>query len=286
MNTMHMLTKEAVAQAVFEAIPEAAFVLPCDVSAGLERARQLEEGTRGALVLDQLLENACIASQDRVPICQDTGTVWVCLEVGPDVCVPGDVFELVNDAVARAYVEQRLRKSVVRDALFDRSNTQDNTPAFTDVHFVSTPGARVHVLLKGGGSDNASRVVMLTPGAGKAGVVEQIMDCVRHKAANACPPLVIGVAVGGTFDKVASMAKSALLRPVGQRNPNPQVAAFEEELLEMVNATGMGPGALGGKTLALDVHVQTAPCHIAALPLAINMGCSAMRRRCVELEVG
>ena len=285
MNTFRTITKDAVAQAVYEAIPRTACVLPNDVKRALEQARAHEDGTRGAVVLSHLLENADIAAQDFVPICQDTGTTWVCLEVGPDVLVPGDVFAGVNEAVARAYTEAALRKSVVKDALFDRSNTGDNTPAFTDIHFVDAPGARVHVLLKGGGSDNASRVVMLTPGAGRQGVIDEVMDCVRKKAANACPPLTIGIGIGGTFDKVAHMAKSALLRPVGQPAENPEVAAFEAQLLDMVNATGMGPGALGGNTLALAVHVNTAPCHIASLPLAINMGCSAMRRSTVELPL-
>lgn len=283
MTTIRYISKETLARAVYEAIPCVACVLPDDVRKALQTARRAEGDTRGAIVLDQLLENACIADRDRVPICQDTGTVWVCLEVGPDVVVPGDVFADVDAAVARAYTEARLRKSVVRDALFDRSNTEDNTPAFTDIHFAETPGARVHVLLKGGGSDNASRVVMLAPGEGRKGIVREIMNCVRAKAANACPPLVIGIGVGSTFDKVASLAKTALLRPVGKRSCDERIAAFEEELLDMANATGMGPGALGGKTLALDIHVETAPCHIAALPLAVNMGCSAMRRATVEL---
>lgn len=283
MSTFEIITKEDVARAVYEAIPRIACELPADVRAALEDARKAEGPTRGAFVLDQLIENARIAAADRVPICQDTGTVWVCLEAGPDVLVPGDVFADVDDAVARAYEEARLRKSVVRDALFDRTNTLDNTPAFTDVHFVKRPGARVHVMLKGGGSDNASRVVMLAPGAGREGVVREIMDCVREKAANACPPLVIGIGVGSTFDKVAHLAKSALLRPVGRRSQDERVAVFERELLGEINALGLGPGALGGKTLALDVHVETAPCHIAALPLAINMGCSAMRRATIEL---
>ncbi len=285
MDNFNIITKDVVARAVYEAIPRIACVLPDDVRRALETARQEEGQTRGAVVLDQLLENACIAEADRVPICQDTGTVWVCLEAGPDVLVPGDVFADVNDAVARAYAEARLRKSVVRDALVDRTNTGDNTPAFFDVHFVDQPGARVHVMLKGGGSDNASRVVMLTPGAGRDAIVAEVLDCVRHKAANACPPLVIGIGVGSTFDRVAHLAKSALLRPIGAPARDERVAAFEHELLGAVNATGLGPGALGGRTLALDVHVETAPCHIAALPLAINMGCSAMRRATIELEL-
>ena len=267
-----------------EGVQRAAGAQSSESSQPAEGGRPAEGSTRGAVVLGHLLENAEIAERDHVPICQDTGTVWVCLEVGPDVAVPGDVFACVDEAVARAYTEARLRKSVVRDALVDRANTGDNTPAFTNIHFVEEPGARVHVLLKGGGSDNASRVTMLTPGAGREGIIAEVMDCVAHKAANACPPLVIGIGVGGTFDKVAGMAKSALLREVGTPAADPRVAEFERELLEKVNASGMGPGALGGKTLALAVHVNTAPCHIAALPLAINMGCSAMRRATVELD--
>lgn len=285
MDTTKLITKQAVAKAVYEAIPNIACVLPCDVKRSLAEARKAEGESRGALVLDQLLENAEIAERDCVPICQDTGTCWVCLEAGPDVLVPGDVFAETDDAVARAYTEALLRKSVVRDAFFDRTNTGDNTPAFTDIHFSEKAGCRLHVLLKGGGSDNASRVVMLPPGAGKQGILNEVMDCVRHKAANACPPLVIGVGIGGTFDKVAGMAKSALLRPVGSSAKDERTAELENELLDMVNATGMGPGALGGKTLALAAHVNTAPCHIAALPLAINMGCSAMRRATFEFNV-
>ena len=199
--------------------------------------------------------------------------------------VPADVFSLVDDAVARAYDQARLRKSVVRDALVDRTNTGDNTPAFCDIHPVAEPGvARLSVMLKGGGSDNASRVVMLAPGAGRAAIVEEVVRCVREKGANACPPLVVGVGVGGTFDKVASLAKRALLRPVGEPAADPQVAAFERELLAAVNATGVGAGGLGGSHAALAVAVSTAPCHIAALPVAINMGCSALRRCTVDLE--
>ena len=210
--------------------------------------------------------------------------VWVSLEIGPDVAVRGDVFADVDDAVARAYDEARLRKSVVRDAVLDRANTGDNTPAFCDVHPVDEQGAaRLHVMLKGGGSDNASRVVMLVPGAGKQGIVDELVRCVREKGANACPPLVVGVGIGSTFDKVAGLAKRALMRPVDEPAADDRLRALEEELLAAVNATGIGPGGLGGRTTALAVRVATAPCHIAALPLAINMGCSAMRRITVPL---
>lgn len=280
-----VISKEQVARAVYAAIPQIACVLPPDVERALVAARAAEDDPRGKAVLDQLVENAAIAREDGVPICQDTGTVWVSLEIGPDVAVSGNVFANVDAAVEQAYREARLRMSVVRDAVLDRTNTGDNTPAFCDIHPVEEPGAaRLHVMLKGGGSDNASRVVMLAPGAGKQGIVDELVRCVREKGANACPPLVLGVGIGATFDKVAALAKRALMRPVDQPAVNPRVRELEEELLAAVNATEVGPGGLGGRTTALAVRVATAPCHIAALPLAINMGCSAMRRCTVDLR--
>lgn len=277
------LTKELVAEAVYDAIRECATHLRPDVLAAIEEAAASETNPRGATVLAQIAENARIGATDGVPICQDTGTCWVCLEIGKQLCVPGDILDDVNDAVARAYTDGKLRMSVLEDALFNRINTKFNTPAFTEISFVEGNGVTLHVLLKGGGSDNASRVVMLAPGAGAEGVRQVVLDCVREKAANACPPLIIGVGVGATFDKVAGLAKHALLREVGTPAKSPEAAAFEQELLEAINATGIGPGALGGKTCALAVNVETAPCHIAALPVAVNMGCSAMRSKSIQL---
>ena len=282
---MLVVTAEMLARVCAQHIVNLACVLPPDVKDALDWAAQTETKHYASQALELLQENAAVASTDQVPLCQDTGTVWVCLEVGPDIVVPGNVFSLVNTVVAQAYTEGRLRKSLVKDALFNRENTQDNTPAFTDIHFVPEPGVcRVHLMLKGGGSDNASRVVMLAPGAGRAGVIEEVVACVREKAANACPPLVVGVGVGATFDKVASLAKQALMRPISEPAPTVECAAFEEELLCAINNTGVGAAGFGGNTTALAVRVQTAPCHIAALPLAINMGCSALRRCTVALQ--
>lgn len=277
------LTREAVARAVYASIVRCAVELRPDVLRAVEAAHGRETNPRGASVLAQIVENARVGAADRVPICQDTGTVWVRLEVGWDVCMPGDVMADVDDAVARAYADARLRMSVVSDALFDRTNTGTNAPAFCEIVTRPGTGATLHVLLKGGGSDNASRVCMLPPAAGADGVVEAVLDCVREKAANACPPLIVGVGVGATFDKVAGLAKHALLREVGSPAADAAHAAFEQRLLAAVNATGIGPGALGGATTALAVHVETAPCHIAALPVAVNMGCCAMRSASVEL---
>lgn len=282
---MKSITAASVHDALASLIPKLASQLPDDILAGLMAAREVETGDRARIVLDQLVENAKVAAEDHVPICQDTGTVWVCLEVGRDVVVPGNVLSRVNEAVAQAYEGARLRKSVVKDALFDRTNSGDNTPAFCEIHCVDEPGiARLHVMLKGGGSDNASRVVMLTPSAGKQGVIDTVLQCVQEKAANACPPLIVGVGIGATFDKVGTLAKHALMRPLGQNHPCAETAAFEAELLSAINATGIGAGALGGSTTALGVRVETAPCHIAALPVAVNMGCSAMRRATIELD--
>lgn len=280
---MKTITKELVAKTVRDALPQLAFELPADIQAGLLNAYEREENPRGREALRLLVENARIAREDRVAICQDTGSVWVCLEIGPDVVVSGDVFEGVDEAVAHAFTANNLRKSLVRDAIFDRANTGDNTPAFCELRVSELPGARLHIMCKGGGSDNASRVVMLTPGAGRRGVIDAVLACVREKAANACPPLVVGVGIGSTFDKVAGLAKMALMRPIDQEAPDADTAALESELVAAVNATGIGAAALGGITTALAVRVKSAPCHIAALPVAINMGCSAMRRGTYEL---
>ena len=278
------LDAETVGEAVYDAIRQCAITLRPDFRKAVEAAREeAAPESREAGVLDRILENARIGATDGVPICQDTGSVWVCLEVGEALAVPGDIFSRVNDAVARAYTDGRLRMSLVRDALFDRANTGDNTPAFCELKLVPGDSATLHVLLKGGGSDNASRVVMLPPGAGADSVRRVVLDCVREKAANACPPLVIGLGVGATFDKVAGLAKHALLREVGSSAASAEAAAFEEELLAEVNALGIGPAALGGAPTALAVHLETAPCHIAALPVAVNMGCCAMRSASVQL---
>lgn len=279
-----MLDAATIARAVYDAIRSAAVEVRPDVLAALRMARSRERSERAVRVLDQLIQNAEIAVADRVPLCQDTGTVWVLVELGAQECVGDDLYAHIDEAVASAYRDGALRMSVARDALFDRANTGDNTPAFVDLVMRPGTGATVHVMLKGGGSDNASAVAMLPPSAGESGVLDLVLETVAAKAAGACPPVVVGVGVGSTFDKVAGLAKKALLRPVGSENPDPRAGAFERLLLDAVNGTGIGPAGLGGDTTALAVHVSTAPCHIAALPVAVNMGCSAMRT--VSVDVG
>ena len=278
-----MLTADAIAAAVRSAVAEAATTLRSDVCRAMEFAAAAEPSSSGRDVLSRILENARIAGRDRVPLCQDTGTTWVWVELGTQECVDGDAYAAIDAAVRDAYRGGALRMSVLRDALTDRMNTGDNTPAFVDITLRPGTGAAVHVMLKGGGSDNASALSMLEPAAGVDGIKRFIVERVAAKGASACPPLVLGVGVGGTFDSVAKLAKKALLRPVGTAAENSRVAGFEAEVLEAVNALGIGPGGLGGRTTALAVHVLTAPCHIAALPVAVNLGCSAMRSATVEV---
>lgn len=278
-----MLHAEKIAAAVRDAIPHAATVLRPDVAAALSRAVASERSDRGRSVLEQLVANAGLAERERVPVCQDTGTVWVRVELGADEALEGDLQAACDEAVADAYRDAKLRMSTVRDALLDRSNPGDNTPAFVEMAWRPGTGATVHVMLKGGGSDNASRVEMLPPGAGWEGIRRVVLETVEAKATGACPPLLVGVGVGGTFDTVGKLAKKALLREVGTVAEQPQLAEYERELLSAVNSTGIGPGGLGGDTTALAVHLATAPCHIAALPVAVNLGCCAVRSVTVEV---
>jgi len=272
-----MVTRAALVEAISSAVGEAAVTLRPDVVVALRAALVSEPSERGRSVLAQLLENAEIAAADRVTVCQDTGSAWVRLTLGADQELPGDLQAVADEAVAIAYREAGLRMSMVRDALFDRTNTGDNTPAIVSVSLRPGTGAEVDVMLKGGGSDNASAVAMLPPSAGAEGVRGFVLETVVAKATGACPPLVVGVAVGGTFDTVAALAKKALLREIGSPAASPQAAGLESALLAEINATGIGPAGLGGRTTALAVHVVTAPCHIAALPVAVNLGCCAMR---------
>jgi len=278
-----VLTVHDIAEAVRAAIAEAATTLRPDVARAMTDAAMSEPSGAGREVLSRIVENASIAARDGVPLCQDTGTVWVWVELGADECLGGDLGTAIDAAVRDAYRTGALRMSVMRDALFERVNTGDNTPAFVDVTVRPGTGATVHVMLKGGGSDNASRLAMLEPAVGVEGVVGFVVDAVSAKGSSACPPLIVGVGVGGTFDSVGKLAKKALLRPVGSPAVSPAAAELEARLLTAVNGLGIGPGGLGGRTTALAVHVLSAPCHIASLPVAVNMGCSALRSVNVEL---
>lgn len=248
-----------------------------DMQKALQRAAESEKSPLGRQILGQLEENLSIASSDTIPICQDTGMAVVFMEIGQDVHFTGEYIEdAVNEGVRRGYVNGYLRKSVVADPL-ERVNTKDNTPAV--IHYFMVPGDRVKITLapKGFGSENMSRVFMLKPADGMEGVKNAVLTAVKDAGPNACPPMVVGVGVGGTFEKCAQLSKMALLRPAGEHSGIPYVAEMEKELLEKINKTGIGPGGLGGSTTALAVNILTYPTHIAGLPVAINICCHVNR---------
>lgn len=257
---------------------KAATQLPGDVAVALLAASRRESSPLGREILGAILRNAELAKESGIPLCQDTGLTYVFLEVGRDVHIEGDVKEAVTKGVARGYTEGYLRKSVVRDPLFRRENTGDNTPPVIHIDIVPGSEVAVTVLPKGTGSENMSAVSMLTPSEGSAGVEDFVLQTVRRGAPNACPPLVVGVGVGGMMDTAAFLAKKALLRPVGDSNPDPEIALMESRLLGVINNLGVGPGGFGGSTTALAVHIETYPTHIGALPVAVNLQCHAARR--------
>ncbi|OGF98328.1 MAG: fumarate hydratase [Candidatus Glassbacteria bacterium GWA2_58_10] len=249
-----------------------------DVIAALEKARLAEQSPTGRKILDQILENARLARDKNAPLCQDTGFAVFFVELGTEVRLQGEgtLEEAINQGVARGYKEGFLRKSIVRDPL-NRVNTGDNTPAV--VHLTQVPGDRLSLTFapKGGGSENMSRLAMLKPADGLEGVKRFVIETVQIAGANPCPPIIVGLGIGATFEKCAWLAKKALLRPLGSRHPVAFYADLEEELLDLVNRTGVGPQGLGGTTTALGVLIETHPCHIASLPVALNMQCHSAR---------
>jgi len=248
--------------------------VPRETIAALERALENEESPVGREILKQILENHRIARDEGVPACQDTGVAMVFVEVGQDVhFVGGDLYAAINDGVRQGYTEGYLRKSIVNDPLFRRVNTGDNTPAVVYVDIVPGTQVKITVAPKGGGAENMSGVAMLTPAAGVEGVKRFVVERVEKAGSNPCPPVVVGVGIGGTFDRVALLAKRALLRPVGSHNPDPMYAKLEEELLTEINKLGIGPQGFGGRTTALAVNIEYAPCHIASMPVAVNLNC-------------
>lgn len=258
--------------------------LPPEVVAALGAARACETSPIAREVLDQLLLNAECAAETGLPLCQDTGVAVVFVDLGQDAhLVGGGLQEAIDAGVRRGYEEGYLRKSVVRDPLDRATNTGDNTPAVVHVRIVPGDRVAVHFAPKGGGSENMSALWMLTPAQGREGVIEAIAAQIRAAGGMPCPPLVLGVGLGGTFELSALLAKRALLRPLGEPSPIADVAALEADILAAVNATGVGPMGLGGVTTALAVHVERHPCHIASLPLALNVQCHAARHMSIVL---
>lgn len=256
---------------------EANHYLSRDMEAVMERAAETEEAPLGKQILGQLRENLDIAARDMIPICQDTGMAVVFLEIGQDVHLEGGLLEdAVNEGVRQGYTQGYLRKSVVGDPIL-RENTRDNTPAVIHTRIVAGDKVKIKVAPKGFGSENMSRVFMLKPADGLEGVKNAILTAVKDAGPNACPPMVVGVGVGGTFEKCALMAKEALTREAGSHSSIPWVRELEEEMLEKINGLGIGPGGLGGSTTAFAVNVNTYPTHIAGLPVAVNICCHVNR---------
>lgn len=279
MTSMREIDAGLIVEKVKQACIDACNLLPDDVMDALKHARELEESPAGIDVIDQLIENAEIARNEQVPICQDTGLALVFVEIGQDVHVTGGVlYEAINEGVRQGYDEGYLRKSIVRHPL-DRVNTRDNTPAV--IHTEIVPGDRLKITVapKGGGSENMSVARVFPPAAGFEGIKRFVVETVRNAGPNPCPPIVVGIGLGGTLEKAALLSKQAILRPIGEPNPNPIDAEIERNLLAAVNDTGVGPSGLGGRVTALGVHVESHPCHIASLPVAITIQCHAARHK-------
>jgi fumarate hydratase subunit alpha len=260
------------------------YTLPADVVAALRSARQREESPTSRDVLDRLLENADLAPKEMIPACQDTGLAVVFIELGQDVhLVGGNLHDAVNEGVRQGYRDGYLRKSVVKQPYTDRVNTGDNTPCDMWVEVVPGDQVKISVLPKGGGSENASRLTVLTPAMGRKGIIDYVASVVDSVGGNPCPPVIVGVGVGGTAEKTMMLAKKALLRPVGEPSPDPDNASLEGDLLERINSLGIGAMGYGGTVTALAVHVESFPCHIASLPVAVNLQCHSARRGTVTI---
>jgi fumarate hydratase subunit alpha len=257
---------------------EAACLLPEDVAGALQTARRAEPSPVAVKVLDQILTNARLAKEEMLPLCQDTGTTVVFLEIGQDVHFAGGyLLDAVQKGVAAGYTDGYLRASIVEKPFSERRNTGNNTPAVVHTSIVPGDGVRILLMPKGGGCENMSRFTIMLPSAGREGITEFVLRTVEESGGNPCPPIIVGLGAGGTAEQAMMMAKHALTRKVGEPNPDPEEAEFEAELLEKVNALGLGPQAVGGRTTALAVHLETYPTHIASLPVAVNLQCHSAR---------
>lgn len=280
---MRVISYDTVVDTVRALVLETSYRLPDDVVARLASMRTRETASRAAAILDQILENAEIASRDRIPLCQDTGTAVFFVDSGKDICVDGEgLSSAINEGMRRGYADGGLRMSLVRDPL-RRVNTGDNAPAYIHLREMSGDRLSISFCPKGGGCENMSRLAMLTPGEGREGIMAFVIDTVGSGGGRPCPPVVVGVGIGGTFEYSAIIAKRSLLRTLGERHPDPFYREMEEELFAKINALGIGPMGLGGDTTALDVFVEAAPCHIASMPVAVNIQCHSARHGTVVL---
>ena len=271
---------DIISETVARLCQEANFFLSEDVLDLLKQAKEKEESPLGLQVLDQIIENARIAKEERLPLCQDCGSTIVLLELGQDAHINGgDLYETVQEGVRKGYDQGYLRKSIVRQPFSARVNTRDNTPAIIHTDIVPGDRLKITVMPKGGGSENMSRLTVLKPAQGRQGIVEFVLRAVEEAGSNPCPPVILGVGIGGTAEKATFLAKKALLRKAGEPSSDPENADLERELLSRINALGIGPEGFGGRTTALAVHVETFPTHIASLPVAVNIQCHSARHK-------
>ncbi|KEI02296.1 fumarate hydratase [Clostridium botulinum] len=279
---MREISSEEITSAIKQIAIKSNCILSDDVISALKEKYEMEESKVGKEILSQILENDKIAAKEKMPICQDTGVAVVFVELGQEVHVNGDINEAIHEGVRQGYKEGYLRKSIVENPLY-RKNTNDNTPAV--IHIKLVPGDKVKLTIapKGGGSENMSKIKMLKPLEGEEGVKKFILKAISEAGGNPCPPIVVGVGIGGTFEKAALMAKEALLRPLNDHNEDPRIANLEDKLLNDINKLGIGPMGLGGRTTSLGVKINIHPCHIASLPVAVNINCHAARHETIIL---
>ena len=280
---MRQINTEQITDTVEKLCIDANYNLGDDLITSLQNALKKEESPLGKEVITQLLENAEIGKKEQVPVCQDTGFAIIFMEIGQEVALAGgNLREAVNEGIRRGYKNGLLRKSIVKNPI-DRINTGDNPPAV--IHTDIVPGDKLKIIFdaKGGGCENMSRSAMLTPAQGREGVINFVVDTVSRAGANPCPPIIVGVGLGGTFDYSTLLAKKAILRPVGSHNEDKTIADLEKELLEKINKLGIGPQGLGGRTTALAVQVEAYPCHIASLPVAVNIECHSHRTKSIVI---
>ena len=280
---MREISTKDIIKAVKDMCIDANYNLGKDVEDALRKAYEKEESPVGKATLSQILENVEISKQGEFPMCQDTGTAVLFVDMGDQVLIKdGNLFEALNEGVRQGYKEGYLRKSILADPI-ERKNTGDNTPAVIHLDIVKGDKLKIVCAPKGGGSENMSEVKMMKPADGVEGVKDFVIDMVKRSGSNPCPPIIVGVGIGGSFEKCAEMAKRALLRPIGSKHPNPFYADLEAELLEKVNKSGIGPQGFGGTQTALAVYIETYPCHIASFPAAVNLNCHVARHKEVVL---
>ncbi len=276
----------AIKRKAAQLIAEASFNLPADIICALENARLAESSTRAKRILAYIIENARISSKEKLPLCQDCGTVYISLKIGPGICLENS-YELengLNQAVAETYSGAYLRKSIVSDPFFERKNTGSNVPAIIDICFGQEEGIEIEVTLKGGGSENCSYLFMLNPLSGEKDLVSLVRDLVSENVTKCCPPVIIGLGIGSTASRVTSLAKKASFRQLDKRNGHSRYRKLEEKILAQVNKLGIGPQGLGGSTTALACNIEYAPCHMATLPVAVFLGCHSLRRACSKIS--